>query len=87
MREVGFITNAAYREAFAVTRRQAKTALAAWVDEGTLKVEGRDRRARYLPGPKWPPAAQQIGMAGNGPENGPNGPENGPNGQRERKFP
>jgi ATP-dependent DNA helicase RecG len=82
MREAGFITNADYRAAFGVNRRQAKTVLAVWVDEGTLKVEGRGRSARYLPGPKWHHATQQIGMAGNGPKNGPNGPENGPNGQR-----
>ena len=73
MREAGFITNADYREAFAATRRQAKTTLAAWVDEELLKVEGRGRSARYLPGPKWSPEVQRTEMAGNGPENGPDG--------------
>jgi hypothetical protein len=70
MREAGFITNADYREAYGTTRRQAKTSLAVWIAAGTLKVEGRGRSARYLPGPKWPPVEPETGMA----ENGPNGP-------------
>jgi ATP-dependent DNA helicase RecG len=84
MSEAGFITNSDYRETFGATRRQAKRGLAAWLVDGTLKVEGRGRSARYLPGPKWPPEApeseaSEIGPE-NGPKNGPNGPENGPNG-------
>lgn len=81
MREAGFVTNTDYRETFAATRRQAKDALAAWLIDRTLVVEGRGRGARYLPGPKWPPAEAESGTAENGPGNGPNGRINGPNGR------
>ena len=74
MLQIGFVTNADYRQAFGATRRQAKTALAAWTADETLRVEGRGRSSRYLPGSKWPPEGQKTGMAGNGLENGRNGP-------------
>jgi ATP-dependent DNA helicase RecG len=54
MREAGFITNADYREAFGVERGAAKAALARWVADGALVLEGEKRRARYREGPRWP---------------------------------
>jgi predicted HTH transcriptional regulator len=55
MREAGYITNADYREAFGADRNAAKAALARWVTDGALVLEGEKRRARYLPGHRWPP--------------------------------
>jgi len=55
MREIGFITNADYREAVGVDRFAATAELAEWVAEGVLVREGERRGTRYRPGPGWPP--------------------------------
>lgn len=51
----GQITNAEVREIFGVDRDAAKYKLTRWVSDGILVREGTHRRARYRPGPNWPP--------------------------------
>ena len=55
MREVGFVTNSDYREAFGVDRHVAKYALARWVDAGVLTREGSRRHTKYRATDSWPP--------------------------------
>jgi ATP-dependent DNA helicase RecG len=85
MREAGFITNSDYRETFGRLDGKRRGALAAWLVDGTLKVEGK-RPERALSG--WaevaPAESRKQAAAENGPGNGPRmalmAPMNGPNG-------
>ena len=60
LRDVGFITNSNYREAFGVEAGLAGFALAALVKDGVLVREGEKRGTKYRRGEAWGRSAEQM---------------------------